>query len=118
MENQRPVRKNDFFLMDIIMKAPVPFKYKQIFNQVRIYMKVTLASDIVVIGTKSKIHPNAMKGEQFRESALEWPKSLPYPKKMENNMEIVAPRLHYANIIVKTAWSLHQTTLPNLQHEM
>jgi len=91
-------RDYDFFLMDEILQSDISDEHKEIFNQVRLSMKLLTASDIVIANHGSRIHPDIMKGINHRWSVLEWPKILPFPKKWTkvfNNllMTLIAPRL-------------------------
>ena len=93
-----PPREYDFFLMDAVHQSNIPQQQKEIFNQVRLHMRLLTASDIVLSSSTSKIHPDIYKGINHRGSNLKWPTILPYPKHWINIFtsiinSIIKPRL-------------------------
>ena len=70
-----PPRTNDFFLMDAIHKNVNNTEHVQIFNHVRIALKLLTASDIVALGSGNRIIPAILKGDNSRTSSLGWPNS-------------------------------------------
>ena len=66
-------RVNDFYLMDEIHSANIPLEQKLAFNQVRLYMKVETASDIIVINSGTTICDGIKQCENRRESKKGWP---------------------------------------------
>lgn len=50
----------DFFLMDVMTKSNIPLEHKEIFNQVRINLRLLTASDIVKAHRGTEILPNIM----------------------------------------------------------
>ena len=74
-------RANDFYLMDIVRKAPISEENKQIFNQIRLFLKVELASDIVEVNKGSDLCRNISHGRKSRISHKAWPNIHDYPTK-------------------------------------
>ena len=72
-------RQNDFFLTDVVLRANLTQEHKEIFNRVRLNLKVLTASDIVCVDKKTKIHPSIIKGRNKRGSNLHWPKVMDVP---------------------------------------
>lgn len=68
-----PPRQHDFFLMDIVMRSPIPDSHKVIFNQVRINMHLLNASDIMIIDSPKKNLPSIYDGNHCRTSTYNWP---------------------------------------------
>ena len=66
-------RKNDFWLMDIVEAAPLEDTTKIIFNQIRLWMKVATASDIVTIDKGTSILPGVWQLQNNRNSRWNWP---------------------------------------------
>ena len=66
-------RQNDFFLMDAIYEANISLEQKLAFNQVRLYLKVETASDIVVNNSGNTICPNIKNCINHRTSTRGWP---------------------------------------------
>ena len=44
-------KEYDFFLMDVVFDSNLSIFHKQVFNQIRMYMKVLTASDLIIDGT-------------------------------------------------------------------
>ena len=65
--------KNDFYLMDKVRTYAITNRQKFIFNQVRLWLKVETASDIVVLGSSTTICPEIMNGDNYRTSCKHWP---------------------------------------------
>ena len=76
-----PPREGDFFLMDIILRSETPKDDQEIFNRVRLNLKIITASDIVIADSRSKILPNILEGVNERNSAFNWPENQQLPKK-------------------------------------
>lgn len=73
--------ENDFFLMDIVLDANIPVEQKIIFNEIRMHLRILTASDIIVLGSGSSVHPNVFKGIRFRPSSLLWPNTQKFPRR-------------------------------------
>lgn len=73
------LRTDDFFLVDIIYSEGRNIEHINIFNHVRIALKVYTASDIVALETGSTILKSIMRGGNYRRSTFGWPKSEPLP---------------------------------------
>ena len=76
-----PSREYDFFLMEAVHNSSIPQEPKEIFNQIRLDLQLLTAADIVISSSSTKIHPDIYRGINHRQSNLNWPKILPYPKK-------------------------------------
>ena len=72
-------RENDFFLMDVITKSSLPQRYKMMFNQIRMYMKLLTVSDIIDPDTNA-IYPHVLRCEQKIKSTLGWPNIHKFPR--------------------------------------
>ena len=83
MDIQTP-RQNDFFLMDVVMRSELPANYKEIFNRVRINMRLLTASDVVVADSTYKILLHISNGIHCRKSKYYWPQKQHLPKKWQN----------------------------------
>ena len=79
----KPPRVGDFFLMDIILRSNTPQEHQEIFNRVRVNMRILTASDIIIADSKSSILPNICEGEKFRASTYNWPETQKLPKKWQ-----------------------------------
>lgn len=94
----RALRINDFFLMDIVLKANLSQGHKEIFNRVRINLRLLRASDIVCSDMGTKIHPNIFLGNTHRQSQLHWPNVMEVPNswlEIFNNVlqNVIQPQL-------------------------
>ena len=67
--------------MDIILRSETPKEDQEIFNRVRLNLKIITASDIVIADSRSKILPNILEGVNERNSVLNWPENQHLPKK-------------------------------------
>ena len=74
-----PPRTNDFFLNETVHNSTISSEHKQIFNEIRMSLKIITAADIVGIGSGSQILPNILLGINHRTSTLEWPNCLTFP---------------------------------------
>ena len=74
-------RKNDFFLMDAILRSNIPIPQQEIFNRVRINLRLLTASDIVVCNSGTKLLPNILQGINHRHSSFSWPVQQDLPKR-------------------------------------
>ena len=79
LKQREGVRKNDFFLMDIIHKAQLSIRQKQIFNQIRMFLQVETAADIVKANSGTQICKNIYECLPVRYSTKLWPKIKPFP---------------------------------------
>ena len=52
-----PPRQHDFFLMDKVVTSNVPQQHKEIFNRIRINLRLLTASDIVIVNHRNRILP-------------------------------------------------------------
>ena len=67
-----PPRKNDQFLMDLLLPhIPSPSIHYAL-NACRIYLRILTLSDLVTLDGSS-ILPNILHGKQYRHSTLKWP---------------------------------------------
>ena len=76
-----PPREGDFFLMDIILRSETPKDDQEIFNRVRLNLKIITAADIVIADSRSKILPNILDRVNERDSTFNWPQTQQLPKK-------------------------------------
>ena len=67
--------------MDIILRSQLSQENKEIFNRVRLNLKLLTASDIVRADSHNVILPNIYDGKNFRRSNLNWPTQRELPKK-------------------------------------
>ena len=81
-------RHNDFFLMDVVMRSDISQQDKEIFNRMRINMRLLTAADIVLPIHGTKIDPDILVGRCTRESNLNWPKKWNYRKSGMKCLEI------------------------------
>ena len=75
------VRDNDFYLMDVVRTLPISEENKQIFNQIRLYLKIETAADIVSLTNGSLISSEIYNAKNSRQSTKAWPQIQPYPNK-------------------------------------
>ena len=75
----KPPRVGDFFLMDIVQRANLTKEHKEIFNRVRMNLRLLTASDIVCAGDRTRIIPHILKGTNTRQSSLNWPNVMEIP---------------------------------------
>ena len=73
-------RDNDFFLMDIVMRSNISQEQKEIFNRMRLNLKLLTAADIVLPNHATKFDPAILIGVNKRNSDLNWPKQMQLPK--------------------------------------
>ena len=50
-------RQHDFFLMDIVLRSGIPDDHQEIFNRIRINLRLITASDVVVVDSGTKLLP-------------------------------------------------------------
>ena len=81
MKTKLGVRANDFFLMDIIRGTNLSIEQKQIFNQIRLYMQVETAADIVKASNGTQICNNIYECVKVRRSTKLWPNIKSFPRK-------------------------------------
>lgn len=81
-------REGEFFLMGIILRSNLPQTDQEIFNRVRLNMKLLTASDIVCADSRSTILPNIFNGKNYRSSSYNWPTTQCLPK---NGNRYLAP---------------------------
>ena len=72
-------RENDFFLMDIISQTDMSERNKVIFNQIRLYLKLITASDIIDPET-NRVYQHVLECKPTIQSRLGWPNIHPFPK--------------------------------------
>ena len=78
-------RDNDLFLMDVVMRSNMCQEHKEIFNRMRINLRLLTASDIVDPAHGSKIRPDISKCQNDHTSKFNWPKQMELPKKVESD---------------------------------
>ena len=78
-----PPRQHDFFFMDIVVRSNIPQIDKEIFNRIRINMRLLTASDIVIADPGTKILPHIYDGFNRRESNMNWPCVYKFPDKWQ-----------------------------------
>ena len=78
-----PPRDHDFFLMDEIYRSNIPDTHKEIFNRVRINLRLLTVSDIVIVDSPSKIIPSLYEGTTTRFSTYNWPTQQELPEKWQ-----------------------------------
>ena len=66
-------RKNDFWIMDVVESSPIEENNKVIFNQIRLWMQIATASDIVTLDKGSSIMPGIWTYNIHRKSTWNWP---------------------------------------------
>ena len=66
--------------MDIVAASEIAMEPKEIFNQVRLNLRLLAASDIIKAHRGAEISPNIPKGESTRTSTLNWPQVADIPK--------------------------------------
>ena len=74
-----PPRVNDFFLMEEVYNANISTEAKEIFNQIRTYLQLVTAADIVEVGSNTVILKNIYDMKNNRKSEWEWPIVFPFP---------------------------------------
>ena len=73
-------RKNDFHLMDVILRSSITQEQKEIFNRVRLHLRLLTARDIVYAHKSTKIHDDILKGTNRRNSVFNWTNKIDLPK--------------------------------------
>lgn len=68
-----PPRQHDFFLMGVLLRSNLPQRQIEIFNRVRLNLRLLTASDIVICNYGTKILPNLLKGINNPYSTYNWP---------------------------------------------
>ena len=61
------------------MRSTISQQQKEIFNRMRLNLKLLTAADIVLPGHSSKIEPNILLGKNTHTSTLNWPKVMQLP---------------------------------------
>ena len=74
-----PPRENDFYLMDAVYEAKLSIFHKQVFNQIRMFMKILTASDIIDFNTK-KLKGNIIGCKSPLSSKFGFPYIKEFPK--------------------------------------
>ena len=74
-----PPRENDFHLMDIVLKANLSIFQKQVFNQIRLFMKIITASDLINAKT-NKVKRNIIGCHYPLTSTFGFPNVKKFPK--------------------------------------
>lgn len=73
-------RRFDFFLMDVVLRSDLSKEHQEIFNRVRLNLRLLTASDIVCTDKRTRIHPDILRGRNARGSELNWPNMMDIPK--------------------------------------
>ena len=76
-----PPREHDFFLMVVVIRSNSPQSHIEIFNRVRLNLRLLTASGIIQCDSGHKILPNILKGQNYRGSSYNWPKHHNLPEK-------------------------------------
>ena len=66
--------------MDTVIQSDLTDTQKEIFNQVRLRLKLLTASDIVLANSGTRIHPDVLQGTNHRASSFQWPNVHEVPK--------------------------------------
>ena len=82
-------RVNDFFLMDAVYASNISTEAKEIFNQIRTFLQLVTAADIVEVGSDSMILRNIYEIKNYRKSEWEWPNVLPFPSTWKETWQSV-----------------------------
>ena len=77
----KPPRQNDFHLMDVVLRSNLTQEQKEIFNRVRLNLKLLTASDIVRVDKSTEIVLSVLNGVNNRCSTLNWPNVMTLPDK-------------------------------------
>ena len=93
-------RENDFFLMGLIYESQLSIFHKQVFNQIRMYMKVLTASDIICDGT-NKLKPNIIGCKSPLKSSFGFPYIKPFPKHWINIWNSIIATIVYPRIMAR-----------------
>ena len=75
----QPPRQHDFFIQEVFVNSDFNDDIIQQLNEVRLYMNLLTASDIVLLSSGHTILPNILQGANHRQSKLEWPRSTAIP---------------------------------------
>ena len=75
----QPPRENDFYIMDVVFDANLSIFHKQVFNQIRLYMKILTASDIIDHST-NKMKKNIIGCKSPLSSTFGFPYVKDFPK--------------------------------------
>lgn len=75
-----PPHINDFHLMDVVLSSNIHQEYKEIFNRIRMNLRLMTASDIVLADRSMKIRPDIMPRKNIWDSDLNWPNIVEVPK--------------------------------------
>ena len=77
-------RTRDAFIMDIIQASDLSQEHQEIFNRVRINLRLLNLSDMVVLDSPSRILPDLLKGINHRKSKFNWPTAQQPPSSWMN----------------------------------
>ena len=77
-------REHDFYIMEKIYSSTLSLDYKKTFNEIRLFMQVLTASDIVEVGSNNSILQNVYDGIKSRQSNWKWPCKIPFHKSWFN----------------------------------
>lgn len=58
--------------MDVVLASNIPQQHKEIFNRIRLNLRLLTASDIIIADRSMKTHPDVLIGKQIRDSTLNW----------------------------------------------
>ena len=67
----QPPRQHDFFIQEVFVNSDFNDDIIQQLNEVRLYMNLLTASDIVLLSSGHTILPNILQGANHRQSKLE-----------------------------------------------
>ena len=82
-------RDNDFHLMNVVLRSSIPQEDKEIFNRVRLNLKLLTATDIVNIESSTKISKQILKGKNYWMSVFNWPNVVELPKQWYEVFQMV-----------------------------
>ena len=61
------------FLMDILLRSNLPQTHIEIFNWVRLNLRLLTASDVIIYNSGDKLLPNLLLGKNHWQSEYNWP---------------------------------------------
>lgn len=79
----QPPQERDFFLMDEVLRTNLSTFQKQVFNQIRLFMKVITAGDLFIAGTTT-LKKNVIGCTKPMKSKFGFPNIKPFPKKWQS----------------------------------
>ena len=95
--NYKLPRRHDFFLMDAVINTGLSLETKQIFNQIRMYMKIISAADLFFPNTNT-FKPDILDCAAPLSSSLGFPNIKPFPQSWKKAwrsilLTIILPRV-------------------------